>query len=103
MKCPNCGHKWESKPYVFLKGHRCRMCASDFQSSYPEQAILFYAKKYFGDDNVISRYLVNGKKNLELDVFLKKKILALNTMVFTFIKTKFEKIYIRKKSLRMKV
>ena len=139
LKCPSCGYKWKTKPYVFSKGHRCRACSgyiatqnhnlntdfpkvaklfseelnkvkaidvaphsnkqyyfycgicgkprkmqvdkavkravlckecsSRYQTSFPEQALLFYTKKYFGK-NVVSRYLINNKKDGELDVYI---------------------------------
>lgn len=139
LKCPKCGHKWVSKPYVFYKEHRCpacfgyvassnnnlktkfpetaklflehkngikateitphsnkkyyfscgvcgsptkksvdkavtrgvlcRECSARYHTSFPEQALLYYAKKYFGE-NVVNRYLMNNRKDGESDIYL---------------------------------
>lgn len=161
LKCPYCGYKWITKPYVFAKGHRCRACAglvvtkehnlasehpqiaklfleklngieaynvaphsnkkyyfscgtcgqivektvdkavtrgvlckncaNRFQTSYPEQAILFYAKRYFGKENVENRYWIDGKKNLELDIYLKNKFIGIEYDSIYYHKDKKEK------------
>lgn len=161
LKCPNCGYKWITKPYVFAKGHRCKACAglvatkehnletehpqtaklfleekngikaievaphsnkkyyfscgtcgqpvektvdkavnrgvlckkcaNRFQTSYPEQAILFYAKRYFGENNVENRFRVENKKELELNVYLKNKFTGIEYDSLYYHKDKKEK------------
>lgn len=141
LKCPNCGYKWVSHPYVFSKGHRCEACAGKvaterynlktvypkiadlfleemndikatevtphsnksyyfacgicgtprkisvdkavergilckkcsarYHTSFPQEAIYYYAIRYFGTD-VKSRYLMNGNKAGELDIYIPK-------------------------------
>jgi len=139
LTCPICKNKFSTKPYIFIKGHRCpfcsgyiatpthnlktefpeiaelfleqknnvkatqvsphsnkkyyfscgvcgsptikqvdkavcrgvlcKKCSARYHTSFPEQAIFFYAKKYFGD-NVENRYLINNRKDGEIDVYM---------------------------------
>lgn len=146
LKCPKCGYKWSSKPYVFSAGHRCAACAGKiateqnnlktvyptiadlfleekngiksteiaphsnksyyftcgicgsprklsvdkavvrgvlckkcsarYQTSFPQEAIHYYAIQYFGDE-VESRFLINGDKAGEVDVYIPKLIIGI--------------------------
>lgn len=59
------GHEWQVSPNSRVSQNSgCPICSSEYKTSFPEQAILFYVGKYI---NVKSRYLVNG---VELDVFI---------------------------------
>ena len=62
--CSRCGHEWLSAPHTRLYGSGCPKCSSERQTSFPEQAILFYLSK-----NTIaeSRTKING---FELDIYL---------------------------------
>lgn len=63
-KC-NYGHEWEASINNRTMGKNCPHCAKDTQTSFPEQAIYYYAKKVFND--VINRY----KDKYEIDIFIK--------------------------------
>lgn len=56
-----CGHEWKAT----VKGRKgCPYCAQESQTSFPEQVIYFYCKKY---TSAINRYTGLGK---EIDVYL---------------------------------
>lgn len=63
-KCEK-GHEWEATINNRTMGKGCPKCASDTQTSFPEQAIYYYAKQKF--ENVFNRY----KDKYEIDVFIK--------------------------------
>lgn len=60
--CQN-NHKWAASVGSRVKGNRCPKCNSN--TSFPEQAILFYISRVF--KNTHSRYITN---KIELDVFI---------------------------------
>lgn len=63
-----CGHEWQTRVAHMCskKGLEvCPVCNSQQRTSFPEQAIFFYAKKLFPDS--VSRYDVNKK---ELDIYI---------------------------------
>ena len=62
-KCER-GHLWKAPPYSRIKGVGCPVCNGLFQTSLPEQAILYYLSSCF---NAISRSRING---FEVDIFL---------------------------------
>ena len=71
-KCPICGHSY---PMVIQnrtdQNQGCPLCAKRFQSSFPEQAILYYVKKSFPDAVNKCREVLGGK--YELDVYIPSK------------------------------
>ncbi len=67
-KCPNGHEPFLSSPYQMSRGAGCPICNKMFQTSFPEQAIYFYVKKYFPDAiNKCKDILNNG---MELDIFI---------------------------------
>ena len=62
--CSRCGHKWKVAPHTRLTGTGCPKCSSERQTSFPEQAILFYFSKITDVEN---RYVLDG---FELDIYL---------------------------------
>lgn len=67
-KCPN-GHKpYLSSPYQRSRGAGCHICNKIFQTSFPEQAVYFYVKKYFPD--AINKCKDIFKNGMELDIFI---------------------------------
>ena len=64
-KCER-GHEWEAKLYNRLKSRGCPYCWGETQTSFPEQAILYYFKKVTTAEN---RWTNLGK---EIDVYLPK-------------------------------
>ena len=62
--CSQCGHEWEAAPKTRAAGSGCPKCASERQTSFPEQAIVFYLSKV---TTAISRHKENGT---EIDIFL---------------------------------
>ena len=71
-KCIN-GHSWEAAPAVRSKGIGCPECAKEIHSSFPEQALYYYAKKYF-PDTINSDHKAIGK---ELDIYIPSEHIAM--------------------------
>lgn len=63
-KCDN-GHEWITSINNRTRGRNCPYCSQDTQTSFPEQAIYYYAMKIFKE--VFNRY----KDKYEIDVFIK--------------------------------
>ena len=59
------GHEYKMTPANKSQGQGCPVCSKERQTSFPEQAIYFYLKKY---TDALNRYLLDDK--VELDVFL---------------------------------
>lgn len=64
-QCP-LGHEWEASIQQRTRGRGCPVCKKENNSSFPEQVLFFYLKKYF--DDTINRYKLQGKA--EIDVFV---------------------------------
>ncbi len=66
------GHEWQAPVYNRIKGHGCPICAKGQRSSFPEQAIYYYVKKFFPD-------AISGDQSLgvELDIFIPSKRVAI--------------------------
>ena len=62
--CPRCSNEWESAPHTRIGGTGCPKCSSERQTSFPEQAILFYLNKVTKAE---SRTKLAGA---ELDIYL---------------------------------
>lgn len=59
------GHSWKVSPNSRVSQHTgCKQCSSEFRTSFAEQAILFYVRKYVDAEN---RYVFKGK---EIDVYI---------------------------------
>ena len=71
-KCSRCGNEWEASISNRIKGTGCPKCKSIFHTSFPEQAIFYYVKKYFHD-------AINSDKHLglELDVYIPSRKVAI--------------------------
>ncbi|MCI5631797.1 MAG: zinc-ribbon domain-containing protein [Bacilli bacterium] len=67
-KCPNGHEPYLSSPYQRSHGAGCPICNKIFQTSFPEQAVYFYVKKYFPD--AINKCKDIFKNGMELDIFI---------------------------------
>ena len=65
--CPN-GHKYQATILHRSSGTNCPICNSGRQTSFAEQAFLFYIKKFFPD--AINRYTDIFKNGMELDIYI---------------------------------
>lgn len=63
-KCSKCGHEWRTAVNNRAQGKGCSRCASELQTSFPEQAIYFYCNKM---TKTINRDTSFGK---EIDIYL---------------------------------
>ena len=61
--CP-LGHEWRAAPQDRVRGTGCPICARETQTSFPEQAILWYLSKL---TRAVSRESINGD---ECDIYL---------------------------------
>ncbi len=66
-KCEK-GHEWKATIAHIAYGRGCPICNTGKQTSFPEQAILYYISKI--DNSCKSRYKINGRK--ELDIYIPK-------------------------------
>ena len=72
-RCPKCGHEWKTSINnrtngAFATG--CPKCGSEYGTSFPEQALLFYVRKYI-DTDAKSRFKANlAGKTEELDIWI---------------------------------
>ena len=60
-----CGHSWEAAIYHIVGGKGCPICRQESKTSFPEQAIYYFVKKFYPDAISGDRHL--GK---ELDIFI---------------------------------
>lgn len=66
------GHEWAVSPNSRVSQNSgCPICSSEYKTSFPEQAVLYYVAKYIDAE---SRYIVNG---IELDIFLPQYNMAI--------------------------
>jgi len=70
-KCKR-GHEWQARVVTRNKGTGCPDCKKGSQTSFPEQALYYYIKKYLSPAK--NRYLFGGK--YEIDIYLPKLSLA---------------------------
>ena len=71
FKCHVCGHEWRAKLYSRTKQKSdCPRCKIRSKTSFPEQAIFYYMKKYFSDAISGDRKELNGR---ELDIYIPSK------------------------------
>lgn len=73
-KCGCCGYGWRAQINSRSKGTGCPNCSSSKQTSFPEQAILYYIKKYCTHP-VESHYRFDSKYTI--DIFIRKLRIAI--------------------------
>ena len=66
-KCSK-GHSWEAMIASRTRGYGCPVCAKEYKTSIPEQAIFYYCKKYFPD--AINGYKANWLGKSEIDIYI---------------------------------
>ena len=66
--CKLCGHNWQTQIKYRSKGVKCPHCQKMYQSSFPENALLFYIRKAFPD--TINRFKPDWLNNGEIDIFI---------------------------------
>ncbi|MBO4294016.1 MAG: zinc-ribbon domain-containing protein [Alphaproteobacteria bacterium] len=64
-KCSRCGNEWEATPDSRINKMSCPECSFYSQTSFPEQAILYYLKKLYPDTEGRNKDL-----GIELDIFI---------------------------------
>lgn len=62
------GHSWQAKINNRYNGRGCPICRHRLRTSFPEQAVFFYAKQLFAD--AINGYTDIFKNGMELDIFI---------------------------------
>ncbi len=72
-KCHDCGNRWTAAISSRSMGTGCPKCSKEVQTSFPEQAIYYYVKKYF-PDAVNSDIETIG---LELDIYIPSEKIAI--------------------------
>lgn len=84
--CSICGHEWQAEISSRNKGRGCPRCATAYDTSFPEQAIFYYIKKYFDDAE-------NGNRELgiELDIYIPSIKTAIEYDGYTWHVDKIEK------------
>ena len=65
--CP-IGHEYRASVSSRVNGKHCPVCQKTHRTSFPEQAILYYVRKYFPD--AINNYKEIFSRSMELDVFI---------------------------------
>ena len=68
-----CGHEWQATIDRRKRGDGCPICAKEMQTSFPEQALYFYIKKYFSDAINSDRSTIGA----ELDIYIPSKRTAI--------------------------
>ena len=67
-KCSNCGNEWQDSLFNRSNGCGCPKCSKRSRTSFPEQAIYFYVKKFF--DDAVNSYKDIFDNGMELDIFI---------------------------------
>ncbi len=80
----NCGHEWSASIHNRTGNRGCPICAKEYKSSFPEQAIFYYVKLLFPDATNGDRKELNG---LELDIFIPSKRIAIEYDGYSWHKT----------------
>lgn len=71
-KCSRCGNEWKATPDSRINRMSCPECSFYAQTSFPEQAVLYYVKQAFPDAEGRSR-----KLGVELDIYIPSKSTAI--------------------------
>lgn len=74
-KCPNGHDSYKASIVNRRHGSGCHVCNTMLQTSFPEQAILFYIKKLFPDS--LNKYKKLFNSSMELDIFIPSKRIAI--------------------------
>ena len=71
-RCSVCGAVWESSISHRSAGTGCPICNTKYQTSYPEQAIFFYIKKYYNDaiNKFTELFDAQKKFGMEFDIYI---------------------------------
>lgn len=64
----SCGHEWQDTITHRTQGRGCPVCNKQNRTSFPEQAIYFYAKRMYPD--AINAYTEIFPGSMELDIFI---------------------------------
>lgn len=64
-KCAR-GHEWQAAPYNRIKNRNCPICSKKLKTSFPEQALFYYIKRYFPDAENTN----NAAIDMELDIYI---------------------------------
>lgn len=67
------GHSYQATIYHIVNGRGCPVCRKEAKTSFPEQAVYYYIKKYFPDAINSERTILEGK---ELDIYIPSKKVA---------------------------
>ena len=68
-QCKKRGHEWQAMIYSRTREHQgCPKCSTAKQTSFPEQAVLYYIKMFFADS--INRYKADFLGRMELDIYI---------------------------------
>lgn len=71
-KCSRCGNEWKATPDSRINRMSCPECSFYAQTSFPEQAVLYYVKQAFPDAEGRSR-----RFGFELDIYIPSKSAAI--------------------------
>ena len=74
-KCKLCGHSWQTQIKYRSAGTNCPHCQNMYQSSFPEQALMFYVQKIYPES--ISRYKPEWLNNGEIDVYIPSRSIGI--------------------------
>jgi hypothetical protein len=66
-RCNYCKNEWPATPDKLLQGNGCPNCDKRNKTSFPEQAIYFYLRKFYPD--TLDRYCLPNSKT-EIDIFI---------------------------------
>jgi len=72
-KCSKCGHEWKTSPHCRTTGKTgCPSCIKEMKTSFQEQAVYYYLKKYFPDTLNSDTETIG----MELDVYIPSEKIA---------------------------
>ena len=60
------GHVWQATPYNRIKNRNCPICSKQLRTSFPEQALFYYVKRYFQDAENSNDTAIS----MELDIYI---------------------------------
>lgn len=94
--CSICNKSWEAAVNNRIAGTNCPYCSSMRNTSFIEQSLFFYLKKYF--PNSINRY-IEPKSKMEIDIFVPDILVGVEYDSYTYHKN-FEKVLFDEKKNR---
>ena len=89
------GHEWQAYINNRVRGNRCPICAKASHTSFPEQALFFYIKKYFSD----AINSDNDAIGMELDIYIPSSKIAVEYDGVKWHKDKDNEIELKKNKL----